>query len=183
MARTLEVILLLPQETDRLRDCLAARTSKVQRFPEYRANTPILTRDCCRIAPASRSHNAMGRLWNRLLSRSVAPMLIADVGGILPPPPKSPCPSAPNHPTSTTMRSQDPNRQSKSLTGPGTGAGLPQRQRHTLGHHAPSKIRGAPNTGLGTVRARARGMRPKTRPKHKPTCIQGSVAGHPPGAV
>ena len=92
----------------------------------------------------------MGRLWNRLLSRSVAPMLIADVGGILPPPPKSPCPSAPNHPTSTTMRSQDPNRQSQSPTGPGSGAGLPQRQRHTLGHHAPSKIRGAPNTGLGT---------------------------------
>ena len=92
----------------------------------------------------------MGHLWNRLLSRSVAPMLIADVGGILPPPPKSPCPSAPNHPTSTTMRSQDPNGQSKSLTGPGSGAGLPQRQRHTLGHHAPSKIRGAPNTGSGT---------------------------------
>ena len=119
----------------------------------------------------------MGRLWNRLLSRSVAPMLIADIGGILPPPPKSPCPSAPNHPTSTTMRSQDPNRQSKSLTGPGSGAGLPQRQRHTLGHHAPSKIRGAPNTGLGTVRARARGMRPKTRPKHKPTCIQQKPEG------
>ena len=114
----------------------------------------------------------MGRLWNRLLSHSVAPMLIADIGGIRSPPPKSPCPSAPNRPTSTTIRPQDPNRQSKSLTGPGSGAGLPQRQRHTLGHHAPSKIRGAPNTGLGTVRARARGMRPKTRPKHKPTCIQ-----------
>ena len=111
----------------------------------------------------------MGRLWNRLLSRSVAPMLIADVGGILPPPPKSPCPSAPNHPTSTTMRSQDPNRQSKSLTGPGTGAGLPQRQRHTLGHHAPSKIRGAPNTGLGTVRARVQGeCGPKPGPNTSP---------------
>ena len=114
----------------------------------------------------------MGRLWNRLLSRSVAPMLIADVGGILPPPPKSPCPSAPNHPTSTTMRSQDPNRQSKSLTGPGSGAGLPQRQRHTLGHHAPTKIRGAPNTGLGTVRARVGELWPKTRPKRKHTCIR-----------
>ena len=113
----------------------------------------------------------------RLLSRSVAPMLIADVGGILPPPPKSPCPSAPNRPTSTIMRSQDPNRQSQSPTGPGSGAGLPQRQRHTLGHHAPSKTRGAPNTGLGTVRARARGMRPKTRPKRKPTCIQQKLEG------
>ena len=133
----------------------------------------------------SRSHNAVGHLWNRLLSRSVAPMLIADIGGILPPPPKSPCPSAPNRPTSTTMRSQGPNRQSKPLTGLGSGAGLPQRQRHTLGHHAPSKIRGAPNTGLGTLRARARGMRPKTRPKHKPTCIQQKPEGWfiPPPAL
>ena len=119
----------------------------------------------------------MGRLWNRLLSRSVAPMLIADVGGILPPPPKSPYPSAPNHPTSTTMRPQDPNRQPKSLTGPGTGAALPQRQRHTLGHHAPSKIRGAPNTGLGTVRARVGELWPKTRPKRKPTCIKQKHEG------
>ena len=119
----------------------------------------------------------MGHLWNRLLSRSVAPMLIADVGGILPPPPKSPYPSAPNHPTSTTMRPQDPNRQPKSLTGPGTGAALPQRQRHTLGHHAPSKIRGAPNTGLGTVRARVGELWPKTRPKRKPTCIRQKHEG------
>ena len=51
MARTLEVILVLPQETDRLQDCLAARTSKVQRLPEYRANKPISTRECSRIAP------------------------------------------------------------------------------------------------------------------------------------
>ena len=51
MARTLEVILVLPQETDHLQDCLAAPTSKVQRLPEYRANTPISTRECCRIAP------------------------------------------------------------------------------------------------------------------------------------
>ena len=51
MAGTLEVILVLPQETDRLQDCLAARTPKVQRLPEYRANTPISTRECSRIAP------------------------------------------------------------------------------------------------------------------------------------
>ena len=88
----------------------------------------------------------------------VAPMLIADIGGILSPPPKSPCPSAPNHPTSTTMRSQGPNRQSKSLTGPGTGAGLPQRQRHTLGHHAPSKIRGAPKHWFGHFARACRGI-------------------------
>jgi len=51
MAGTLDVILVLPQETDRLQDCLAARTPKVQRLPEYHANTPISTRECCRIAP------------------------------------------------------------------------------------------------------------------------------------
>lgn len=90
----------------------------------------------------SRSHNAMGRLWNRLLSHSVAPMLIADIGGITTAPPKSPCPSAPNRPASTTIRPQDPNRQLQSLTGPGSGAGLPQRQRYTPGHHTPSEKRG-----------------------------------------
>ena len=104
----------------------------------------------------SRSHNAMGRLWNRLLSHSVAPMLIADIGGITTAPPKSPCPSAPNRPASTTIRPQDPNRQSQWLTGPGSGAGLPQRQRCTPGHCAPSKKRGPENTGMHTVRARAR---------------------------
>ena len=119
----------------------------------------------------------MGRLWNRLLSRSVAPMLIADIGGIRSPPPKSPCPSAPNRPTSTTIRSQDPNRQSKSLNGPGSGAGLPQRQRHTLVHHAPSEKRGAPNTGLGTARARAKELWPKNRPKRKHTCIKQKPEG------
>ena len=177
MARTLEVILVLPQETDRLRSGLSGRpnpkSATIARIPRKHTNLDP------RVLPdsPSRSHNAMGRLWNRLLSRSVAPMLIADVGGILPPPPKSPCPSAPNHPTSTTMRSQDPNRQSQSPTGPGTGAGLPQRQRHTLGHHAPSKIRGAPNTGLCTVRARVGELWPKTRPKRKPTCIQQKPEG------
>ena len=67
---------------------------------------------------------------------------------------------------------EDPNGQSKSLTGPGSGAGLPQRQRHTLGHHAPSKKRGAPNTGLGSVRARVGELWPRTRPKCKHTCIK-----------
>ena len=43
----------------------------------------------------SRSHNAMGRLWNRLLSHSVAPMLIVDIGGITTAPPKSPYVRAP----------------------------------------------------------------------------------------
>ena len=45
------MILLLPRETDRLQDCLAPRTQKVQRLPEYRANTPISTRECSWIAP------------------------------------------------------------------------------------------------------------------------------------
>ena len=125
----------------------------------------------------SRSHNAMGRLWNRLLSRSVAPMLIVDIGGSLSPPPKSPCPSAPNRPASTTIRSQGPRRQPKSLTGPGSGAGLPQRQPYTLGHRAPSEKQGAPNTSLGAVRVCARELWPKTRPKHKPTCIKQKPEG------
>ena len=51
MARTLEVILLLPQEADHLQDCLAGRTPKGQRLPEYGANTPISTRVYFRIAP------------------------------------------------------------------------------------------------------------------------------------
>ena len=119
----------------------------------------------------------MGRLWNQLLSHSVAPMLIVDLGGILSPPPKSPCLSAPNRPASTTIRPQDPNRQLQSLTGPGSGVGLPQRQRYTLGHHTPSKKWGAPNTGLGTVRARAREIWPKTRPKRKHTCIKQKPEG------
>ena len=125
----------------------------------------------------SRSHNAMGRLWNRLLSHSVAPMLIADIGGITTAPPKSPCPSAQNRPASTTIRPQDPNRQLQSLTGPGSGAGLPQRQRYTPGHHTPSEKRGAKNTGLGTVRARAKELWPKTRPKRRPTCIKQKPEG------
>ena len=100
----------------------------------------------------------MGRLWNRLLSHSVAPMPIVDIGGITTAPPKSPCPSAPNRPASTTIRPQDPNRQLQSLTGPGSGAGLPQRQRYTPGHHTPSEKWGPENTGLGTVRTCARGI-------------------------
>ena len=91
----------------------------------------------------------MGCLWNQLLSHSVAPMLIADIGGILPPPPKPPCPSAPNRPASTTIRSQDPNRRFQSLTGPGSGVGLPQRQPYTLGHRAPSEKQGAPKHWFG----------------------------------
>ena len=87
MARTVEVILLLPQEVDHLQDCLAGRTPKGQRLPEYGA-------------------------------------------------------SAPNRPASTTIRPQGPNRQLQSLTGPGSGAGLPQRQRYTPGHHTPSEKRG-----------------------------------------
>ena len=122
----------------------------------------------------------MGRLWNRLLSRSVAPMLIADVGGILPPLPKSPCPSAPNRPTSTTMRSQDPNRQSQSPTGPGSGAGLPQRQRHTLGHHAPSKIRGAPKHWFGHFARTCRGIGPNGRTSRTQTIRKSGHRKGPP---
>ena len=97
--------------------------------------------------------------------------------GICSLPPKSPCPSAPNRPASTTIRSQGPSRQLQSLTGPGSGAGLPQRQPYTLGHRAPSEKQGAPNTGLGAVRVCARELWPKTRPKRKPTCIKQKPEG------
>ena len=100
----------------------------------------------------------MGRLWNRLLSHLVAPMPIADIVGILSPPPKSPCLSAPNRPASTTIRSQDPNRQFQSLTGPGSGAGLPQRQCYTLGHRTPSEKRGAPKHWFGHFARACRGI-------------------------
>ena len=97
--------------------------------------------------------------------------------GICSPPPKSPCPSAPNRPASTTIRSQDPNRRFQSLTSPGSGVGLPQRQPYTLGHRAPSEKQGAANTDLRTVRTRARELWPKSRPKRKPTCIRQKPEG------
>ena len=120
----------------------------------------------------SRSHNAMGRLWNRLLSHSVAPMLIADIGGITTAPPKSPCPSAPNRPASTTIRPQDPNRQLQSLTAARDQAQGCLSANITRRGTVSSKKQGPENTGLHTVHTRARGMWPQTRPKRRPTCIR-----------
>ena len=120
----------------------------------------------------------MGRLWNRLLSLSVAPMLIADIGGIRPPPPKSPCPSAPNRPTSTTIRPQDPNRQPKSLTAARDQAQgcLSANVTHWgTTHHM--KKQGAKNTSLGTVRVCAKELWPETWSKCKHTCIKQKPEG------
>ena len=85
---------------------LGPRTEKFGKSKD-RANAPISTGTCPHVAPP-RSHNAMGRLWNRIISHSVAPMPIMAMGGIIMPAPpnlKSPCLSAPNRPSSTAIRS------------------------------------------------------------------------------